>query len=116
MSSPNITLAMPAPGPSPVHLKMMRVGLELFGEDYLRGELFPIIRSAEIHIQSPARVAISTQLFYPGRHRPPQCCCLRHWLSAPRLAPSVYDRGSHWLRLRDNFARFSSFDAEYFWP
>jgi hypothetical protein len=63
LSSPNSALAMPAPGPATVRLAMVRTGLELFGESYVRDELFPVLRTAEIHIQPPARVAISTQLF-----------------------------------------------------
>ncbi len=62
MSSQNSTLAMPAPGPATVRLAMVRSAIELFGSDYVRDRLFPIIRSAEVYVKPPRKVAISTQL------------------------------------------------------
>ncbi len=64
------SLAMPAPGPGTVHLALIRTGIELFGVEYTRDELFPVIRSAEIRIRPPERVAISTQLIraYKANH------------------------------------------------
>lgn len=53
--------AMPTPGPGTVRLALIRTGIELFGLDYTRDELFPAIRSAKVCIQPPERVAISTQ-------------------------------------------------------
>lgn len=61
MSSASSVLAMPAPGPATVRLAMVRNGIELFGEDYVRDDLFLVIRSAEIYIEPPVKVAISTQ-------------------------------------------------------
>jgi hypothetical protein len=62
MSSTNSALALPAPGPATVRLAMIRSGIELFGKAYVRDELFPILRSAEVCIKPPAKVAISTHL------------------------------------------------------
>jgi hypothetical protein len=53
---------MPAPGPGTVRLAIIRNGIELFGSDYTRDELFPVIRAARIRIRPPERTAISTQL------------------------------------------------------
>src|SRR5262249_20927109 len=61
MSSMNSIRAMPAPGPATIRLALVRTGIELFGEKRTRHDLFPIIRSAEIAIRPPERVAISTQ-------------------------------------------------------
>jgi hypothetical protein len=62
MSSMYSALAMPAPGPATVRLALIRTGIELFGIDYTRDKLFPAVRSAEIHIRPPEKVAISPQL------------------------------------------------------
>lgn len=61
MSSANCASAMPAPGPATVRLALIRVGIELFGVDSVRKELFPILRSATVRIRPPERVAISQQ-------------------------------------------------------
>ena len=47
---------------SNVRLALIRIGIELFGIDFTRDELFPVIRSADVRIKPPERVAISTQL------------------------------------------------------
>jgi hypothetical protein len=62
MSSMSSSLAMPAPGPGTVRLALIRRGIEVFGKDYTRDELFPVIRAAQIRIRPPKRVAVSTQL------------------------------------------------------
>lgn len=62
MSSMSSALAMPAPGPGTVRLALIRTGIELFGIDYTRDELFSVIRAAEIRIRPPERVAISSHL------------------------------------------------------
>lgn len=62
MSSEQSALAMPAPGPATIRLALVRTGIELFGLDYVRDELFPIIRAAELRVKPPKRVAISFQL------------------------------------------------------
>lgn len=62
MSSMSSALAMPAPGPCTVRLALIRTGIELFGIDYTRDELFPVIRAAKIRIRPPERVAISSHL------------------------------------------------------
>ncbi len=61
MSSMNSATAMPAPGPATVRLALLRTGIELFGLDVVRDELFPILRSAVVRIRPPERVAISQQ-------------------------------------------------------
>ncbi len=61
MSSMNSATAMPAPGPATVRLALLRTGIELFGRDRVRDELFPILRSAVVRIRPPERVAISQQ-------------------------------------------------------
>lgn len=62
MSSQHSALAMPAPGPATVRLAAVRTGIELFGVDYVREELFPVIGAAEILVKPPEKVAISSQL------------------------------------------------------
>jgi len=61
MSSANCASVMPAQGPATVRLALIRVGIELFGVDSVRKELFPILRSATVRIRPPERVAISQQ-------------------------------------------------------
>ena len=61
MSSMNSASAMPAPGPATVRLALLRTGIELFGRDRVRDELFPILRSAVVRIRPSERVAISQQ-------------------------------------------------------
>src|SRR5258708_6789441 len=61
MSSMNSASAMPAPGPATVRLALIRTGVELFGRNRVRDELFPILRSAAVRIRPPERVAISQQ-------------------------------------------------------
>ncbi len=61
MSSMNSASAMPAPGPATVRLALIRTGVELFGLNMVRDELFPILRSAAVRIRPPERVAISQQ-------------------------------------------------------
>ena len=61
-SSPNSALISPAPGPATVRLALIRVGIEIFGKDVVRGLLFPTIRAASVCIRPPERVAISGQV------------------------------------------------------
>jgi len=61
MSSMNSATAMSAPGPATVRLALLQTGIELFGRDRVRDELFPILRSAVVRIRPPERVAISQQ-------------------------------------------------------
>jgi hypothetical protein len=61
MSSANCASVMPAPGPATVRLALIRVGIELFGVDSVRQELFPILCSVTVRIRPPERVAISQQ-------------------------------------------------------
>ncbi len=61
MSSMSSGRTLPAPGPATVRLALVRRGIELFGIEYTREVLFPIIRASEIAIQPPKRVAISIQ-------------------------------------------------------
>jgi hypothetical protein len=59
MSSNSSALAMPAPGPATVRLALIRTGIELFGLETTREKLFPILRSMEVRVRPPERVAIS---------------------------------------------------------
>lgn len=61
MSSMNSALALPAPGPATVRLALLKVGIELYGLPYTRELLFPIIRSADVCIRPPEKVALSLQ-------------------------------------------------------
>jgi hypothetical protein len=61
MSSMNSASVMPAPGPATVRLALLRTGIELFGLNVVRDELFPILRSATVRTRPPERVAISQQ-------------------------------------------------------
>ncbi len=74
MSSANNALVMPAPGPATVRLALMRVGIEIFGGEITREELFPLLRSAAVRIRPPERVAISQQVirgykWSEGKHK-----------------------------------------------
>jgi hypothetical protein len=61
MSSMSSARALPAPGPATIRLALVRTGIELFGLEYTRNTLFPVIRAAEIAIRPPACVAFSLQ-------------------------------------------------------
>ncbi len=61
MSSMSSARILPTPGPGTVQGALMRTGIEEFGIERTRDELFPIIRSAAITIRPPERVAISAQ-------------------------------------------------------
>src|SRR5215469_1027597 len=61
LSSANCASVMPAPGPATVRLALIRVGIELFGFERVRNELFPVLRAATVRIRPPERVAISQQ-------------------------------------------------------
>ena len=62
MSSMQSARAMPAPAPATVRLALIRNAIELYGLDYTRDDLFPVIRSAQVRVRPPERVALSTQL------------------------------------------------------
>jgi hypothetical protein len=53
---------MPAPGPTTVRLALMRTGIECFGLDAVRDQLFPVLRSAPVRVRPPERVAISQHI------------------------------------------------------
>jgi hypothetical protein len=59
MSSMSSAQVAPAPGPATVRLALIRRGIELFGIESVRDELFPTIRSLSVRVQPPKRVAIS---------------------------------------------------------
>lgn len=61
MSSMSSATALPAPGPATVRLALVRTAIELCGTAYTRDALFPAICRADIRIQPPGRVALSTQ-------------------------------------------------------
>ncbi len=62
MSSMSSAPVMPAPGPATVRLALIRTGIECFGLDAVREELFPVLRSAPVRVRPPERVAISQQV------------------------------------------------------
>ncbi|MBU0492754.1 MAG: hypothetical protein KKA73_22335 [Chloroflexi bacterium] len=62
MSSSDSALALPGPGPATVRLALVRTGIELFGLEYTRDTLFPVIRAANVRVRPPERVALSMQL------------------------------------------------------
>lgn len=64
MSSMNSVQALPAPGPATVRLALIRTGIETFGLEYTRDELFPHIRATQIHIRPPERVALTMQTLH----------------------------------------------------
>ncbi len=61
MSSMSSGLALPAPGPATVRLALVRTAIELFGREYTRDVLWPMISGADIRVRPPERVAISDQ-------------------------------------------------------
>lgn len=63
VSSQYSALSSPAPGPATVRLAMVRKAIGLFGLEVARSTFFPVIRSAQILIRPPERVAISAHLF-----------------------------------------------------
>src|SRR5258708_1563336 len=64
MSSMSSAPVMPAPGPATVRLALIRTGIECFGLDAVRDELFPILRSAPVRVRPPERVAISQHVLH----------------------------------------------------
>lgn len=64
MSSMNSALALPAPGPATVRLALIRAGIEVFGLDCMRDELFSQIRAMEIRICPPEQVAMTVQTLH----------------------------------------------------
>jgi hypothetical protein len=62
MSSMNSAPVMPAPGPATVRLALIKAGIECFGLEVVRDQLFPVIRSVAVRIRPPERVAISQQV------------------------------------------------------
>lgn len=59
MSSMSSATVMPAPGPAAVRLALIRTGIECFGLDAVRDELFPVLRAAPVRVRPPEGVAIS---------------------------------------------------------
>src|SRR5712692_5726403 len=62
MSSITSALALPAPGPATVRLALIRVGIEVFGIEYVQSVLFPHICAMPIHIRPPERVAFTSHV------------------------------------------------------
>ncbi len=62
MSSMNSAPVMPAPGPATVRLALVKAGIECFGLEVVRDQLFPVLRSVAVRIRPPERVAISQQV------------------------------------------------------
>src|SRR5215472_16878770 len=64
MSSMNSALALPAPGPATVRLALIRAGIEVFGFECVRDELFSQIRAMEIRIRPPELVSMTIQTLH----------------------------------------------------
>src|SRR5713226_5802206 len=62
MSSMASALVSPAPGPATVRLALIRVGIEVFGIEYVQSVLFPHICAMPIHIRPPERVAFTSHV------------------------------------------------------
>ncbi len=62
MSSMVSALVSPAPGPATVRLALIRTGIELFGIEHVREVLFPHIRSMNVFVRPPEKVALSIQV------------------------------------------------------
>lgn len=73
MSSDRSTLAMPTPGPATIRLALIRTGIEFFGLERTREELFPAVRAMTVRVRPPAQVALSQQILrtykWSGRGR-----------------------------------------------
>lgn len=63
-TSINSASALPAPGPGTVRLTLVQRGIEFFGIEYVRDNLFPLIRSARVQIKPPEKVALSLQVMH----------------------------------------------------
>lgn len=63
VSSQYSVLSSPAPGPATARLAMVSKIIGLFGLETARDTFFPMIRSAQILIRPPERVAMSAHLF-----------------------------------------------------
>lgn len=61
MSSISTALAMPTPGPATIRLALIRTGIEFFGLEKTREELFPVVRDMMVRVRPPERIAISQQ-------------------------------------------------------
>ncbi len=61
-SSPFAGRCLPTPGPATVQLAMIRTGIELYGLDGTRRQLFPSIVASRPLMQPPLRVGIGDQL------------------------------------------------------
>jgi hypothetical protein len=55
MSSMSSARVAPAPGPATVRLALIRRGIELFGIEGVRDELFPTIRALSVRVRPPER-------------------------------------------------------------
>ncbi len=64
MSSMTTASITPAPGPATVRLALVKVGIECFGYDEVRETLFPIVRSMNIRIRPPEKVALSPHVLH----------------------------------------------------
>ncbi len=63
-SSTTSAFVAPAPGPASVRLALIRAGIELFGRELVRHDLFPLVRRIPVLIRPPASVALSSHLLH----------------------------------------------------
>lgn len=62
LTSPYSAKALPGPSPATVRLALIRNSIELFGTDFTKEYIFPVLRSTSIKVRPPSRVAISSTL------------------------------------------------------
>lgn len=73
-----------------VQIQHNRSGIELFSENYVRDELYPIIRAAEIYIKPPAKVAISAQFLRIFKGDKSNPLFLEQLMTLMKLYPPVW--------------------------
>lgn len=102
VSSQYSALSMPAPGPATVRLAMVRKAIGLFGWEVARDTLFPVIRSVQVLIRPPERVAMSAHLFQAFKAGKPgsqlttslayrEMCCAEGVLTIYLAVPEAYE-------------------------
>ena len=62
MTSPYSAKTLPGPSPATVRLALIRNSIELFGTDFTKEYIFPVLRSTSVKVRPPIRVAISSTL------------------------------------------------------
>lgn len=70
LTSPYSAKALPGPSPATVRLALIRNSIELFGIDFTKDYIFPVLRSVPVKVRPPSRVAFSGTMlrFYKATH------------------------------------------------